>query len=485
MAKIKDSSKFVRLDRELVGEISNFLFALGNQFASVNNAGGAFDCFRYSVELNPLNQPAVNNMGVLYNLTGNYEGAYRMFKEASRMVSTDIKAKIYQAEMARKLGKLEESRNLLQIVYGLCPDDLEVLSSLSMLEYDLGNLNEALRLNDLVLEKVPSHPKAMLNRALINMLNGQWAENWASYEYCLSYSNNTRMKGKKMSEAWAGQEHPGGTLMVVSDQGSGDAIQMSRYLKEAKTLGKFGKLVFAGQPDLEPLLARVDGIDEFMPFGASPGMEVQAFSSLLGIMRVLQVTPDNCWREPHILSDPKLDEVWSARIPRDPRFRGHVGVCWAGDPKHGNDHARSFSAEHFMRLRDQFPDLRFYSFQVGSAVKQLSADQRSINPIVDLGQHFRSFDDTASALKQMDLLISCDTSIAHLAGSTGIPAVVLLPNPPEWRWLTSGITSVWYDNVRLIRQDSPRDWVGSFQKLVDVMAEAFWSFDFAKCGGVK
>jgi hypothetical protein len=208
-------------------------------------------------------------------------------------------------------------------------------------------------------------------------------------------------------------------------------------------------------------------------------LDFDAFSSLLGVMRVLQVSPANCWRPPHVITDPKLDELWKYRV--DKLWDGEskkVGVVWAGDPKHGNDHSRSLSLAQYMKILNGTPTVpavlgvQLFSFQVGKAAAQLaSSPTEETSGIADLGQDFRNFDDTASALRQMDLLISCDTSVPHLAGCMGIPAWIVIPNPPEWRWLTDVGTTNWYKDVRIYRQRSPKDWDAVMEAVVSDLHE--------------
>jgi ADP-heptose:LPS heptosyltransferase len=178
-------------------------------------------------------------------------------------------------------------------------------------------------------------------------------------------------------------------------------------------------------------------------------------------MRVLRISPKNCYRSPHVVTDPKLDKLWRARIASE--WDGHskkIGIVWAGDPKHGNDRARSIPIDKFMEIvRANLARAQFFSFQAVPGLKQLfGLSQLDQSFVVDLGSDFRNFDDTASALRQMDLLISCDTSVPHLAGCMGIPTWIMIPNPPEWRWLTHGKTTSWYESVRLFRQSAPLDW---------------------------
>lgn len=463
--QVNSPQKFVQMERGVMEEVSHFLFALGNQFISVKNSNGAFDCFKYAVDLDPKNHAAVYNLAVLYNLSGNHEGAYRMFKEASRMAPNDIVTKTAFGELARKRGYHDEAAKIFSELLSVDPTNELILRGLAILHYDLGELEKALELNNSVLALRPEGDIYMeLNRALINMAYGKWPEWWIEYERCLSYNKNERMRSLSMDDAWSGQEMEGKHLVVVSDQGVGDAIQFSRYLLEAKKLGKFGRLTFLVQPELNRLLSRLEGI-ECVSFGDKMSLDYDAYASLLGIMRVLAISPENCRREPHIVTDPSLDDEWRVKVEQECPDTAHwkVGIVWAGDPKHGNDHARSLTLKKFLRF--DYGSLKFFSLQVGKPAEQLD----DVKGVVDLGSTFRDFDDTASAMRQMDLIITCDTSVAHLAGSLGTKCWVLISNPPEWRWLLEGDKSAWYDSVTLFRQKFPRQWDGVLDNVLHAL----------------
>ena len=476
----KPLHKYVKIEKSRADEVAAFLFELGNQFLKVENASGAGDCFRYSLDLNDKLRESVHNLGVIYSLQGNYEGSYRMFKECARMNPKGaFMAKICASEAARKLGNLDESMAILRECQREDPENVLVITNMSMILYDQGRLAEALDWTNRALEKSPTDPHLMLNKTLVNMTYGHWRENWSLYEFCLSYrKNNARMKNLKMGDAWDGREMEGQSLLVISDQGHGDCVQFARYLKEAKALGKFAKLAYLVQVDLVDLMRQVEGVDEVFGFGEKQSYEYDAFSSLLGIMRVLQVGPDDCWRPPHIKTDPQLDLVWKTRL--DAMWDGKskkVGIVWGGDPKHGNDTNRSLPLAQFLKFTD-VPGIQWFSFQVGPPVKQLHALGQDCG-IADLGSEFRTFSDTSSALKEMDLLISCDTSTPHLAAGMGKEVWWLISQPGEWRVLLDVNHSLWYDDSRLFRQPVPKDWDSAVASVRSALVEWIRAKEYA------
>jgi tetratricopeptide (TPR) repeat protein len=461
-------SRFVRMERETLNRAAELLFKIGNEFFQGKNAPAARECYINSVDLNPFCEPSVFNLGILYNACGNVEAARRMATQSIRMNPGRTDSLIMLADIARKSGDFKEAKELVERASKLDPENYFVLSARAMLAHDEANWEEALRLNEEVLKLKPGDLGGLLNRALLNMLFGRWSEFWNLYEIALSYGRNEKMKGLRIQDSWHGQEFSGKTLIVVSDQGNGDTLQFSRYLKDAKALGKFGKLIYLVQPDLKDLMSRVEGVDEVVGFGERLKVDYDAFSSLLGIMRVLQVSPDNCHRPPHVTTTQASDDLWRSRLQtlHDGKSK-KVGVVWCGDYQHGNDAARSLSMDDVVPLT-KVSGVQVFSFQVLPEAKQRVLNTQNM---LDLGSDFRSFSDTASALKQMDLLISCDTSVVHLAGCMGVRTWVLVPTTTEWRWLLHGDEAKWYSNVKIVRQQKRRNWGSVIERVSQELEE--------------
>src|SRR6185437_8120387 len=159
-------------------------------------------------------------------------------------------------------------------------------------------------------------------------------------------------------------------------------------------------------------------------------------------------------------------------VPRPPGVRFTIGIVWAGRPEHANDHNRSIPLQQFLRVAD-LPGVALYSLQKGPRVQDLTA--LGVNALVyDLGPQIQDFVDTARLIEQLDLVISIDTSVAHLAGALGRPCFVLLPFTPDWRWLNGRDDTPWYPTLRLFRQTRPTDWTGVMQSvratIVQIMA---------------
>jgi tetratricopeptide (TPR) repeat protein len=477
MSQKKDKN-VLRINKDLATEISAFLFNLGNQFVRIKNASAAFDCFKYAVDMRPDYQPAVFNLATLYNITGDRDSALRMFREACRMDPKDLQAKVAMAEVCRKLGLFAECERLLCEVLARDPEHPAATSAMAIFMYDQCRLAEASRWNDEARRLNPRDTSLVLNTALLSMVYGKWEEWWGVYEQMLSYqSHNAKMRGLKVQDSWQGQPCPGQSLLVISDQGAGDAIQFGRFLVRAKEQGQFDKVTYVVPPDLVTFISRFEGIDEVVGFGEKDHLKRDQFSSLLGIMRAIRLSTAEAKLPPIKL---ERSDVWRERVAREsccsatehiPEISKKfikVALVWAGDPAHGNDHNRSMPLAAMAPLLD-VPGFEFFSFQVGKA-----ADQCVPLSIPEVGSQFASYDDTAKALLEVDLLISVDTSVAHLAGVIGKKTFLLVPSTPEWRHLLDKNDSVWYDSIEIFRQHTPGDWATPVQAAKKALLERVW-----------
>ncbi len=142
-----------------------------------------------------------------------------------------------------------------------------------------------------------------------------------------------------------------------------------------------------------------------------------------------------------------------------------IGICFAGSPLHGKDKQRSMKPEHFQRFIDAAPDAQFYSLQCGPRAHETE----QLTNCVNLPMLIHDWTQTASAILQMDLVISVDTAICHLAGALGVPCWILLPSSPDWRWMITGDLSPWYPRARLFRQEQRGEWEGVIQKVCEAL----------------
>ncbi|MCU0665330.1 MAG: hypothetical protein MUC50_23760, partial [Myxococcota bacterium] len=276
---------------------------------------------------------------------------------------------------------------------------------------------------------------------------------------------------------WDGQSHPDKVLLLHAEQGLGDSLQFIRFASFARQ--RVGRLVFLCHPPLLRLFSRVPGIDALVPLGEPPP-PCDMHLPLLSLPWVLgAVSSELGCRTPYLSPEPALVEAFAMRLSSIPRPR--VGICWQGNPSYRDDKNRSIPVRHFLPLLEAGVEL--VSVQKNHGLEQLAcADPEgrvlNLGPALDLERG--AFVDTAAVLANLDLLITSDTAMPHLAGALGVPVWCLLPHVPDWRWGLKGDRTPWYPTMRLFRQTRPGDWDGVFASVRTALASLRGSAQGAK-----
>ncbi len=264
---------------------------------------------------------------------------------------------------------------------------------------------------------------------------------------------------------WDGSSLQGKSILLYPEQGLGDTLQFIRYAPLVKQTG--ATVIVQCQPPLLRLLATCAGIDRLLPEGADlPPFDVQA--PLLSLPRILRTTlasiPANI---PYLSADPDLRARWRQSLSGVADFK--VGIAWQGNPGHKRDRQRSVPLAAFAPLAEA-PGVRLVSLQKGPGHEQLTELAERLR-VLDLTDELEDFADTAALLSNLDLVITVDTAVAHLAGAMGIPVWVALPIVPDWRWLLERQDSPWYPTMRLFRQTAWGDWAGVFERLTGALGQ--------------
>ncbi|HOL69834.1 MAG TPA: tetratricopeptide repeat protein [Bryobacteraceae bacterium] len=311
-------------------------------------------------------------------------------------------------------------------------------------------------------DDVVERAAAQLHLAVAHHLlaRGQFEAGWKEYEW--------RWKAGGVSPdqfpqpQWDGSPLQGKRILLWAEQSLGDTIQFVRFAPQVKAAG--GKVFLECQPELAGLLASAPGVDGVIPYGAPlPGFDVQL--PLQSLPRVLKTTPETIpSRTPYLQPDPALVERWRERLGNSGKLR--VGLCWADNPKQANDRSRSMPASEFNRLAD-VPGVELFSLQYGPKSWELSGI-----PVRHLGGQFRDVADTAAAIANLDLVISVDTMIAHLAGALGKPVWVLLSEAADWCYPPGRGDTPWYPGMRLFRQTQPGGWAEVMERVAEALRNA-------------
>ncbi len=354
------------------------------------------------------------------------------------------------------LGRYAEAVAASERTLALAPDHVKALHNRGMALQALNRFQEALASYDAAIARQRDYADAHFNRSLALLTLGDLPSGFAAYEWRWQRTgmpNERRGHGRPL---WLG-EFPlqRKTILLQAEQGLGDTIQFARYVPPIARTG--AKVILEVQRELVPLLVGMEGASSVVGRGeALPPFDVQSpLGSLpLALKTELSTIPAEI---PYIKSDPARVAKWQSRLnERGGRGRRpRIGIAWAGNAKHGNDRNRSIALAELAPLFSL--DKPFVAIQrdLRDDDASLLAAHRQVMPI---GDALDDFADTAAVLDLVDLVITVDTSVAHLAGAMGRPVWILLPFSPDWRWTLIGESSRWYPTARLFRQPSPRDW---------------------------
>ena len=366
------------------------------------------------------------------------------------------------------LRRLEETLLSYDEALALNPDHAEAHCNRGVTLYELRRLDEALGSYDKALALKPEFADAHHNQAMCRLALGQYAQGWAQYEWRWRTQQIGPRRYDSIAPLWLGGEPLHGRKIFVHwEQGLGDTLQFCRYARDVAALG--AHVVLEVQPGLERLLASLEGVAEIVTGGVSlPSVDFQI--PLMSLPLALGSEPEA--GRPYLRAPHDEMAAWARRLPGTQALR--IGLCWAGGHRPGDlvcnaiDRRRSLPLPAFASLA-AVPGLEIYSLQKGPPAAELAhARERGWNgpEIIDLTAELGDFAATAALVANLDLVVTCDTAVAHLAGALGKPVWILDRFDSCWRWLQGRDDSPWYPTVRLFRQTAPGDWGGVVQRIV-------------------
>ncbi len=319
---------------------------------------------------------------------------------------------------------------------------------------------EAIAHYEQAIQLEPQNAKAHHSLGMNLLQIGAFQRGWAECEWRWQTPEFTPFECPQ--PRWNGRVLPGQTLLLHTEQGAGDAIQFARFIPLAAA--RCSRVLLVCMPALQPLLATLPGIAELRSPGTIPFDSFATYAPLMSLPHLLGITLDKLPNEvPYLQAD-----VSRLILPVQSN-RKRSGIVWAGSPTQANDRNRSCRLEDFQPVL-QVPGGEFYSLQVGDRAGELATFDSPV-AIGDLAPQLHDYADTAAAIAQLDLVISVDTSVAHLAGALGKPVWTVLCYNADWRWLTERKDSPWYPTMRLFRQPQPGDWATVFARVAAALPQ--------------
>jgi Tfp pilus assembly protein PilF len=431
------------------------LYLLGLLTQATRRFAESVDLFQRAVHENPRSAKYLVNLGL--SLGGMGLGRTREATEALRAavaIDPDIPAAWSNlGNEFRNDLKFEEAIDAYRRALRLKPDFADAHLNLgASLQETEPTLQPAIDAYEKAVSLRPDLATAHWNLGFALLLCGDYPRGLAEYEWRLKVRSIAEPRDFPVPR-WDGGDLTGKRILIHSEQGLGDTIHISRYIP---MLAQRGGLVVLECPILlMGLLRNLPGLAQIV----APGKPLPEFDLHCPIMSLplmfnttLATIP---WPGPYLHADPKLAEQWSQRMPPDPN-RPRVGLIWAGRPDNKIDHKRSMRLDQFAPL-SAIKNARFFSLQKGPAATQARRPPAGME-LIDYTNDLHDFADTAAMAANLDLILTVDTSVAHLAGALGRRTWVLLPRSPDWRWMLDREDSPWYPTLRLFRQKTRGDW---------------------------
>lgn len=443
-------------------EFCEALVNLGITLVLQDKPDAAAAHFERALVVDPNNFRALNNLGNLMRRKGRAAEAVELYLRALDFHPHYPEALINLGIALRDLNRHAEAMQAYEEALRLKPDSAEALTNLGLLMQDCGKLDEAVMRYDEALRLKPDLNDAKWNKALALLALGEYEQGWNLHE-CGLGSHGKRGPMPFVTRRWDGRNLNGARLLIWSEQGLGDTLQFVRYAALCRDRGA-DVMVQCPEP-LVRLLRNCPFINEVTP--AAREDEFDAHVPMMSLPRLFGARLDNIPADvPYIFVDDAAREKWAPKVS-SPDFK--AGLVWAGSPRtqhidaHLIDRRRSLSLAQLAPLFD-VPGIQFYNLQHGAPAAQI--DRCGLrHRLIDLMPEVTDFLDTAAIVEQLDLVITADTAVAHLAGALGKPVWVLSRFDPCWRWLQNREDNPWYPSARIFGQASPHDWGAAVEKL--------------------
>lgn len=462
-------------------------FLRGNLLRTLEKEHEAIESYRKTVALQPDHLPALQNCGKalraikepeqallcfekILAVRGDHPGvlldhgetllelkrpqdALKSFESAIAYMPDYVQAWCSKGNTLRQLKQYAKAIECYDHALSLDPQHLDstLLRGMVLQELGMPELAEAAFARGCAIK--PDSIEGNFNRGMCLLQTGRLQEGWPLYEWRWKTDSLKNSERQFPQPMWRGQPLEGKTIFVHAEQGLGDTLQLCRYTKLLAERG--AKVILGIHEGLPPVLKGLAGVHLLFSEGYLPDFDYHCplLSVPMGFNTSLETIPGDV---PYLFADPQQVQIWQERLGS--RTKPRIGLVWSGRPDHTNDHNRSLAFSTLSKLLSSKAE--FFCLQQTIRASDQEAFQAS-NRVTHIGREFDNFAQTAAVVEQLDLVISVDTSVAHLVGAMGKPLWLLLPFVADWRWLTKRSDSPWYPSARLFRQPQIDDWAGA------------------------
>jgi tetratricopeptide (TPR) repeat protein len=451
-----------------------------------------------ALKINSGSADAMSNLGLALHATGRFEEAIANYRSALRLAPDHPEILYNLANACLELGRVDEALSNYDDALAKNPGHVGALVNRGNALLRFNRPTEAISSYEKALAAMPGHPQILTNRghalrrldrpfealadfeaalkagpdfpeahfeaAMTRLTLGDFDAGWRAYEWRWRTGAFARQRRQLQAPLWLGDAPVSGkTMLLHTEQGFGDTIQFIRYAPLLADRG--AKVVCEVQPELKPLLSPLADIRIIAAGEPLPAFDLHC--PMLSLPLAFATTPETIpARIPYLRAPAERLAHWRDRLPAG---RPRAGVVWSGSPSHKNDSNRSIPLARLAALF-QDPPLRCFSLQ-GELRDADREVLRGLPGLVHLGGELRDFADTAAVISLLDVVISVDTAVAHLAGAMGKPVVILLPHAADFRWMRDRDDSPWYPTAKLFRQPAFGDWDGVIVRLRDELRQ--------------
>lgn len=430
----------------------------GRDLAQRGSHDQALACFDRALSIRDDNPQLWVDRGRTLRQLDRLSEAEAALREAVRLDPGCANAHCELGRVLDCFGRFEEAELSARAALRLQPEDAFAHILLGSILYNLGRASESEASVRLALRLQPERREWRVRLAHALLLAGKLQEGWNEFEWRW-LGQDSRLRPLSGVPPWNGETIGDRVILLLADQGHGDALQFCRYVPQIAARAR--KTVLGVHPSLVRLLSRLPGVSEVISDGGHPSSSIDLWCGLMSLPQRFGTTLETIpATTPYLTADPVDVAQWRARLAGFAGLR--VGLCWAGGQFNvgqiQRDRRRSLSLDALAPL-GEISGVQFISLQKGPPALQGARPPLGMK-LHDLSEDQRDFADTAAIVENLDLVISVDTSVAHLAGALGKPVWLLNHFDTDWRWLQNRDDSPWYPTLRQFRQSVPGDWVG-------------------------
>jgi Flp pilus assembly protein TadD len=415
----------------------------------------------------PDHPPALALLGIIHGMTNEPDRGIELLEQAIRLRPGNATWYAHLASLCRSTYRMDRALSAGQESVRLDPNNADHLVNLSLVFVDVDDRERAIACLLRALGLNHKHADGHLALAQTLLATGEFEPGWLEYEWRNETEAGKNTVPPMTSAPWNGMHIPKGRILLIGDQGYGDTIQFARYIPMVAE--RCEEVVLGCSAEMGPILRDIPGVKQFCHrWNDVPGHAAHCRLSSLPMM--FQTTPDSIPNKvPYLRTDPARVAAWRERLNAQlPPGVKRIGLAWTGRPTHPNDRRRSLRLERLLPFA-QAGRAAFVSLQ-----KPMPAGDRELlgrfPGMTDFADELADFGETAAVMQNLDLIVTIDTAMGHLAGALARPAWIMLPKASDWRWLLDRSDSPWYPTVRLFRQRTPGAWDQVIAEVADALA---------------